>query len=37
MVNYSLLYVHLQSMRNNVIATGIAEDPRENPDITESK
>lgn len=31
----SLLYVQSQSMRSNLIFTGITEDPREKPDITE--
>ena len=36
-VNDSLLYVQSQSMRNNLIFTGITEDPREKPEVTESK
>ncbi|MEW8547194.1 MAG: hypothetical protein AB2693_27090 [Candidatus Thiodiazotropha sp.] len=36
-VNDSLLYVQSQSMRNNLIFTGITEDPREKPEDTESK
>ena len=36
-VNDTLLYVQSQSMRNNLIFTGITEDVNEKPDVTESK
>ena len=36
-VNDSLLYVQSQSMRNNLVFTGITEDPHERPEVTERK
>ena len=36
-VNDTQLYVQSQSMRNNLIFTGITEDVNEKPDVTESK
>ena len=36
-VNNTLWYVQSQSMRNNLICTGITEDVNEKPDVTDSK
>ena len=36
-VNDTLLFVQSQSMRNNLIFTGITEEVNEKPDVTESK
>lgn len=36
-VSDSLLYVQSQSMRNNLVFTGITEDPLERPEVTEMK
>ena len=36
-VNDALLYVQSQSMRNNLVFTGITEEPRKRPEVTETK